>query len=128
MRSFVTKSFRRFQRKEGIGNQALSEAIVRIERGLVDADLGQGLVKQRVARPGGGRSGGYRTIIAYRSAHRSVFLFGLAKNVQGNVSLADQRDLADFGRLLLDLDERGIEAMLAAGQLTEIIGRNEKEA
>ena len=128
MRVFVTKAFRRFQRKEGIRDQALTEAMGRIERGLADADLGHGLIKQRVARPGVGRSGGYRKIIAYRAAHRSVFLYGFAKSAQGNVSLGDQRDLADFGKLLLELDERGIEAMLAAGQLTEIIGRDEKEA
>ena len=46
--------------------ERLCDAIARAERGLVDADLGGGLIKQRVARRGGGRSGGYRTVIAYR--------------------------------------------------------------
>jgi hypothetical protein len=58
----------RFQRKEGISNRSLCEAIDRAERGLIDADLGQGLIKQRVARPGEGRSGGYRTIVATQMA------------------------------------------------------------
>jgi hypothetical protein len=47
VRVFVTKSFRRFQRKERIADAALSEAVRRAERGLVDADLGHGLIKQR---------------------------------------------------------------------------------
>ncbi|MGO8779401.1 MAG: type II toxin-antitoxin system RelE/ParE family toxin [Rhodomicrobium sp.] len=70
----MTKAFRRFQRKERIDDETLCEAISRAELGLIDADLGSGLIKQRVARVGQGRSGGHRTIIAYRTAARSVFL------------------------------------------------------
>ena len=84
---YVTKTFRRFQRRELIGDQALRQAIERAEAGLVDADLGKGLIKQRVARTGQGRSGGYRTIIALRSGHRAFFLFGFAKSAQSNVCL-----------------------------------------
>lgn len=52
MRVFVTKAFRRFQRKERIDDETLCEAISRAELGLIDADLGSGLIKQRVARVG----------------------------------------------------------------------------
>jgi hypothetical protein len=62
-------------------------AIMRAEQGLIDADLGGGLIKMRVARPGQGRSGGYRTIIAYRAKGRAVFLFGFAKSEQANIDL-----------------------------------------
>jgi hypothetical protein len=55
-------------------------AIERVERGTIDADLGGGLIKQRVARPGKGRSAGYRVIVAYRTKERAVFLFGFAKS------------------------------------------------
>src|ERR1700683_1838925 len=55
------------------------------KRGLIDADLGSGLLKQRVARAGEGRSGGYRTIIAYRAGDRAVFLYGFAKNERDNI-------------------------------------------
>lgn len=71
MRVFVTKSFRRFQRKGDIKDAALSDAVERAERGLIAADLGGGLIKQRVARPGKGKSDGFRTIIAYRSGQRA---------------------------------------------------------
>jgi hypothetical protein len=77
----VTKSFWRFQRKEGIKDAALSNAVERAERGLIAADLGGGLIKQRVARPGEGRSGGFRTIIAYRSGQRAFFVFGLRRTI-----------------------------------------------
>ena len=74
MRIFVTRWFARFARKERISEKRLREAIARAERGAIDADLGSNLIKQRVARSGGGRSGGYRTLIAFHALRRSVFL------------------------------------------------------
>jgi hypothetical protein len=71
LRVFATRVFARFARKERLDDNRLCEAIARAERGSVDADLGANLIKQRVARPGGGRSGGYRTVIAYRASQRS---------------------------------------------------------
>ena len=62
MEVFKTRWFARFARQERIADSSLREAIERAERGLIDADLGGGLIKQRVARPGRGRSGGYRVI------------------------------------------------------------------
>jgi len=64
LRIFRTKGFGRFQRKDDIDDAALREAIARAERGLIDANLGHGLIKQRVARRGEGKRGGFRTIIA----------------------------------------------------------------
>ena len=71
LRVFATRVFARFASKERLDDKRLCEAIARAERGLVDADLGGNLIKQRVARPGGGRSGGYRMVIAYRASQRS---------------------------------------------------------
>jgi hypothetical protein len=85
LRVFAIKVFLRFACGEGLDDRRLCEAIRRAERGLVDADLGGNLVKPRVARVGGGRSGGYRTLIAYRAEQRSVFLYGLAKNEHDNI-------------------------------------------
>jgi hypothetical protein len=85
MRAFKTKWFARFARQELIADASLWEAIERAERGLIDADLGGGLIKQRVSRHGKGRSGGYRVIVAYRAKNRAVFLLGFAKNEQDNI-------------------------------------------
>ena len=125
MRVFVTKAFRLLQRKERLDDIGLLGAIARAERGLIDADLGHGLIKQRVAREGKGRSGGYRTIIAYRSKARAVFLFGFAKNHIQNIGISDERLLSDYGAMLLALDEAGLKSMLAGGELREIEYREE---
>jgi hypothetical protein len=110
----------RSPRGGGVADEALCEAIGRAERDLVDADLGGCLIKQRVARPGQGRRGGFRTIIAYRAGDRSVFLYGFAKSAMANMSAADERDLQDYGGMLLALDGRGIRAMIEDDELTEV--------
>jgi len=80
---FKTKWFVRYARQERIGDHSLREAIERAERGIVDADLGGRIVKQRVARTGQGRSCGYRLLIAYCSGDRAVFLYGFGKKGTG---------------------------------------------
>ena len=90
------------------------------ERGLVDADLRGGLIKQRVARPGQGKSGSYRTIIAYRQGDRAVFLYGFAKNERANLDDDELAYWRQIGRGYLALNEDGIEAAVAAGELTEV--------
>jgi hypothetical protein len=71
VRIFKTRRLARFARKARISDEMLVEAIRRAERGLIDADLGGGVIKQRVGREGQGRSGGYRTLIAFRISERA---------------------------------------------------------
>lgn len=103
LRVLKTKSFARFARKEGLSDRILSGVVAAIERGLIDADLGGGLIKQRVDRTDEGKSGGFRTLIAYRLGERAVFLFGFAKKDMANLGSEDLRDLRDYGAMLLAL-------------------------
>jgi hypothetical protein len=99
MQVFKTRSFARFAKREGIDDRRLRDAIGRAGRGLIDADLGGGLIKQRIARAGKGRSGGYRTIIAYRMRNRAVFLYGFAKSERENIGreeIISWRSVADY--------------------------------
>ena len=120
MQLYVTKTFRRFQRKERIGDRDLRQAIERADAGLIDADLGHGLIKQRVARAGQGRSGGYRTIIAYRSGHRAVFLFGFAKSALSNIDDATLAHWQAIGADVLAAGGKAIEAAIADNELKEV--------
>ena len=79
MRIFKNRWFVRFARKQKISDEILREALMRIEHGLADADLGGGVFKQRIARSGGGRSTGYRVIVLVRSGQRAFFVYGFAK-------------------------------------------------
>jgi len=120
MQVFKTRWFARFARHERIADASLREAIARAERGLIDADLGGGLIKQRVARLGGGRSGGYRAIIAYRAASKAFFLHGFAKSNQENISEDDLIVLRKFGRRLLTADVETLHGMFKDGSLKEV--------
>jgi hypothetical protein len=120
LRVFKIKVFARFARNEGLGDKALAGAIADIERGLADADMGGGLIKQRIARAGEGKRGGFRTLIAYHIGKRAIFLFGFAKSDQANISPQDERDLKDFGAMLLALKDKDIELMVENGELREV--------
>ena len=82
MRGVKTRGFERFAKSEGITDALLVAAIKSAERGLIDADLGGGIIKLRIARPGKGKSGGFRTLIAYKVKARAVFLYGFAKSAR----------------------------------------------
>lgn len=79
MRIFKNAWFERFTRKQRIADAALVDAVRRAERGQIDADLGGGVIKQRVARAGQGKSGGYRTIILFRLEQRAFFVSALQR-------------------------------------------------
>ncbi len=120
MRIFKSKHFSRFARKEGIENSALAEAIREIEIGLVDAVLGGGLVKKRVAREGSGKSSSYRTIIAFSSGQRSLFLYGFAKSDRDNIGEDELRELRKLSQLFLGLKDEEITSALEIDRIEEI--------
>ena len=120
MRVFKTRAVAKFCRAEGISDNLLIEAIERAERGLIDADLGGGLIKQRVARPGKGRSGGWRTLIGYRAGMRAVFLFGFAKNARENVSPDQVRQLKAAALEVFELTPKELKNRLDAESLLEL--------
>ena len=81
-RILKTKWFQRFARKEGIEDAVSADAVARAEKEQIDANLGGGVIKQRIARPGRGRSGGYRAIIVFRQEGRALFMYGFAKSAR----------------------------------------------
>lgn len=127
MRVFKEKGFTRFQRKERMSDAALCKAISDAAAGLIDADLGRGLIKQRIARPGQGKRGSYRTIIAYRVKDRAVFLFGFAKSGKANLDPDELDELARRGAVWLGASDTVIERALATDELKELDCGDEDE-
>jgi hypothetical protein len=117
---YKTKPFARFQRRERISDETLCMAIADAESGLIETDLGGGLIKQRVARAGSGKRSGYRTVIAYRQGTRAFFLLGFAKSERANI---DDDELATLKRRaagLLAAADQALDAMIADEDLTEV--------
>jgi hypothetical protein len=122
-----TRPFTRFARGERISDGSLCEAVKRAERGLIDAELGGEVIKQPVARPGGGRSGGYRILIAYRRAHRAVFLYGFAKRERDNIEPDELVTLREIAGKWLAADTKRIVQALNEGVLQEVTYDEKKE-
>jgi hypothetical protein len=120
MAIYKLKPFARFARGERIADARLIEAVERAGRGLVDADLGGGLIKQRVARQGQGRRGGYRVIIGFRSGDFAVFLFGFAKSTQENLEDHQLQALRRIAASWLGADAEMIKGAVERGELMEI--------
>jgi len=108
MRVFKNKSVTKFAVKNRISDSDLLAAVERANQGLVDADLGGGVIKQRLARRGQGKSGGFRTVILFKTRQRAIFVIGFAKNNQA----------ASF---FLELSESAIDAIVATGEFVEVI-------
>jgi hypothetical protein len=119
--------FARFARKERLDDERLCEAITRAERGAIDADLGGGLIKQRVARLRQGRRGGYRTVIAYRTAQRSVFLYGFAKSETENIDARELEGLKKLAKHYLSYNDGQIAKALSEAELREVMWDDQKE-
>ena len=120
MRVYKTKPFARFQRRERISDRSLCAAVSAAEAGLIDADLGGGLIKQRVARQGAGKRGGYRTVIAYRVGARAYFLLGFAKSATPNIENDELLALRQRGAGLLNASPEALEPMIANDELLEV--------
>jgi hypothetical protein len=91
VRIFQSRWFQRFAWKEGITDAVLCDAIARAEKGQIDARLGGEVIKQRIARPGHGRSKGYRTIILFRHGAKAFFVYGFGK-ASGRTSMTMKRN------------------------------------
>lgn len=120
MRIFKNAWFSRFARKEQLTDAMLQRAVSQVEQGLIDADLGGGVIKQRLARKEEGKSGGYRTIIFFRRADRAFFMYGFAKSGRDNVTEDELKAFKKAAKEYLALTEQQIETLLGTGALTEV--------
>ena len=120
MRVFKSAWLAKFARKQRIDDAALCEAVARAQAGLIDADLGGGVLKQGVARSGAGKSGGYRAVVFFRAGTRAVFAFGFAKNERANLEVDEEAAFRKAAKLVLAFPEREMDVEVASGRLTEM--------
>ena len=115
-----TRYFAKWMSKTELNDSALCKAVSEMERGLIDADLGGGAIKKRVALPGRGKSGSTRTLLATNKADRWVFVFGFEKNDRANITSKELKALQEIAKDLLAMSEHDIKACLQQGGITEI--------
>jgi hypothetical protein len=119
-RVFKTRHFSRWMRKTQLTDPALCAAIAEMRLGLVDADLGGGVFKKRVALPGRGKSGGARTLVATQKAQRWFFVFGFEKNERDNITVTELEAVQRIAADLFSLTGQQLDAHVASAAITEI--------
>ena len=120
MRVFKSRPFTRFAIKSGISDTALCKAVMDAEQGLIDADLGGGVIKQRVARKGQGKSGGFRTMILFKAGTRAFFVHGFAKNERDNINDDELTAFKKLATKMLDYKDAELTEAVNKNTLTEI--------
>lgn len=121
MRIFKNKSFARFAKKSAVSDAALWRAIRDVEQGLIDADLGGGVIKQRIAREGQGKSGGYRTMILFKTGTRAFFVHGFAKNEKDNIGHEDLIAFRKLAEKMLSCEDAELTQAMNKNILIEVI-------
>jgi len=121
LRVFKSKGFSKFARRESIADAKLCEAVKDAEEGKIDADYGGGVIKQRISRPGEGKSGGYRAIILFRRGSLAFFVHGFAKSDQANIDASDEKDFKDLAKRLLVSSEEELDALLRSKLFSEVL-------
>lgn len=121
MRVFKNKSFARFCRKARIADAVLCGAVDAASRGLIDADLGGGVIKQRIARHGEGKSGGFRTIILFRICERAFFVHGFAKNERDNIRDDELDAFKMLAAMMMAYGDDALDKAIENGTLTEVM-------
>jgi hypothetical protein len=119
-RVFKTRHFSRWMRKTDLTDTALFAAVLEMQQGLIDADLGGGVVKKRVPLPNRGKSGSTRTLVATNKNDRWFFVFGFEKNDRANISSRELDALQKIANDLLSLSPAQIDKHVATEKLQEI--------
>ena len=109
MRIFKNRDFKKWSAKEGINDITLVQAVNEMERGLIDAALGGHVFKKRVALKGRGKSGGVRTLLAYKLDDKAFFIYGFAKNTQANISDRELKVLKRYAKELFGYNDDSLE-------------------
>lgn len=126
MKVYKNAWFVRFARKESISAEMLWEAVERAGKGQIDADLGGGVIKQRIARVGGGKSAGYRSIVLFRTGEQAYFVYGFSKSELENIRKDEVAQFKKMAKHMFALTHEQLALLIENGQIEEVTG-NGKE-
>jgi hypothetical protein len=120
IRVYKTKSFARFARRALISDAALWKAAQRANEGVIDADLGGGVVKQRIPRSGEGKSGGSRAIVLFRKSTRAVYVYGFEKKDRATIGPDELEAFRELGKVILAYTAEQMAEQVSRGTLFSV--------
>ena len=120
MAIYKLKKVGAFARKHGINDRTLAVAANDVRNGWYDADLGGGLYKQRLARDGGGKSGGFRTLITHRTSKHLFFVYAYPKNARSNIGPDEEQGFKKMARMFGAMSKTELDYAVLSGELEEV--------
>ena len=120
MNIYLSKAFTGLARRDGLTDVHICQAIVEMNEGLIDADLGAGLFKKRIAMPGQGKRGGWRSLLGFQAGNKAFFLYLFPKSRRDNIDAAEMKALKRLTKYYLTLKHAEIKAALQCGELREV--------
>lgn len=123
---YKSKSFARFQKRAKLTDADLWSAVRSAEKGLIDADLGGGVIKQRIARAGQGKSGGSRSIVVFRKGDRAVYVFGFEKKDRPNIRPEELEAFKELATVILGYSDAEMAQRVRDGALFEVTAPKEE--
>ena len=124
---YKTKPFARFARKARITDTDLLQSVNLANQGGIDADLGAGVIKQRIARSGEGKSGGSRSIVLFRKDDRAIFVYGFEKKDRANLRTDELEAFRELARVVLNYSEAEMSKRVQDGALIRVEQAKEEE-
>jgi hypothetical protein len=113
MHVYLPKSFQRDAKRESVTDDGCRKAIRRAENGLIDATLGGGLIKQRIATGNRGAAKGSRAVVFYKRAEVAVFLHIFPKSRKANLTKSEVNGYLKLARYLEELTEAKLKELAA---------------
>jgi hypothetical protein len=126
MNIYLSKAFRRLAVHNGLTNTHIRRAVAEMNKGLIDANLGAGLFKKRIAMPGKGKSGSWRALLGFQAGKKAFFLYLFPKNSRDNIENAQLKALKHLTRFYLAMKPDEIKTALQCDELSEV-SANEEE-
>ncbi len=126
MNVYLSSAFTRLARREGLTDVHICQAVAEMNTGLIDANLGAGLFKKRIAMPGQGKRGSWRVLLGFQAGKKAFFVYLFSKNSRGNIEDDEMKALKRLTRYYLSLKPSEIKTAVQCGELNEV-NCNEKE-
>jgi len=120
MRIFKYRTFEKWAKKQGLADEDLKKAMLEIENGLMDANLGGNVYKKRISRQGQGKSAAYRTLLLMKRGDKVIFAHGFAKGEKDNISKTELEGFKIMAEALLNLSDTQIQTLINNQHLTEL--------
>ncbi|MCG2748351.1 MAG: type II toxin-antitoxin system RelE/ParE family toxin [Desulfobulbaceae bacterium] len=116
----MTRSFSKWATKQNVPHEELANAILEIESGNFEANLGGHILKKRIRFQGKGKSGSGRTIVCYKRENRLIFVHGFAKNEKANLTIKELNAFKELAKILLGLTPEQLRIAIANGDFIEV--------